>query len=140
MAASISAGFVHRGILAAHDMGKRFVVTMVMTICLVYRSSLGTFRMVQAIARLVMGSRLWLFVLVVCSRLRLWLWLLSCGVVVLLIPIARSTGVILVRVLRLEITDYGVFVTEFVTYGGRTCATRTGTPIVAGAEFAVQFV
>lgn len=93
MAASVTVGLVRRGVLAAYDVRKRFVVTMVMTVWLVYRSSLGTIGMVQAIAWLIVRSRLWL-VLVVGSML----CLLSCGVI-LLVPVTRSACVIFVWVL-----------------------------------------
>lgn len=46
---------------------------------------------------------------------------------------------VFVRVFRFKVTDYSVFVTKFVTNGGRT-GTGTGTPTVVGTEFAVQFV
>lgn len=108
---------------------------MVMTVWLMYRSSLGTLGMVQPVARLVMRSRLRLLVLVVGCVL----WLLSSGVV-LLVPIARSACVVFVRVLRFEITDYGVLVTEFVPNGSGTGRVGTGTPTVVGTEFAAQFV
>lgn len=137
VAASVTAGFVRRRwVLAAYDVRKRFVVTMVMTVWLVYRSSLGTFGVIQPVVRLVVRSRLLrLFVLIV-GRVLL---LLSCGVV---LPIARSACVVFVWVLRLEITDYGVFMTKFVTTnsGVTGCAGTSSTPAVVGTEFAVQFV
>lgn len=137
VAASVTTGFVRRSwVLAAYDVRKRLVVTMVMTVWLVYRSSLGTFRVIQSVVRLVVCSRLLrLFVLVVgCVLL-----LLSCGIV---LPIARSACVVFVWVLRLEITDYGVFMSKFVTTnsGVTRCAGTAGTPAVVGTEFAVQFV
>uniref|UniRef100_A0A8D8L0H2 (northern house mosquito) hypothetical protein n=1 Tax=Culex pipiens TaxID=7175 RepID=A0A8D8L0H2_CULPI len=109
---------------------------MVMTVWLVNRSSLGTFGVIQPVVRLVVRSRLLrLFVLIV-GRVLL---LLSCGVV---LPIARSACVVFVWVLRLEITDYGVFMTKFVTTnsGVTGCVGTASTPTVVGTEFAVQFV
>lgn len=95
MAASVTAGIVRsRGILAAHNVREWFVVTVVMTVWLVYRSSLGALGMVQSVTRLVVRSRLRLLVLVVGCVL----WLLSSGVV-LLVPIARSAAVVFVWVL-----------------------------------------
>ena len=136
MAASVTTGiFCRRGIFAAYDVRVRFVVTMMMTVWLMYRSSLGTLGVVQTVARLVVRSRLRLFVLVVGCVL----WLLSSGVV-LLIPITRSACVVFVWVFRFEITDYGVFVTKFVANGGVTGRIGTGTPVMVGTEFAVQFV
>lgn len=112
MAASVTAGFVRRRrILAAYDMRECFMVTVVMTtIWLMNRSSLGTFRVVKSVARLVVRSRLRLFVLVMgCVLL-----LLSCGVV-LLKPITGSACVVFVWVFRFKITDYGVIVTKLMT-------------------------
>lgn len=96
MAASVTAGLVRCGILAAHDVRKWFVVTMVMTVWLVYRSSLGTVWMVQAaVWWIVMRSRLWLRLLLVVGCV---LRLLSRGVV-LLVPVTRSASMVLVWVL-----------------------------------------
>lgn len=95
MAASVTVGFVRRGILAAHDVREWFVVAMVMTIWLVYRSSLGTFGMVQAVAWLIVRSRLWLRLVLVVGCM---LCLLSCSVV-LLVPVTRSACMVLVWVL-----------------------------------------
>lgn len=134
VAASVPVGFVRCWVLAAYDVRELFVVTMVMTVRLVDRSSLGPFGMVQPVAWLVVRSRLRLFVLVVGCVLRL----LSRSVI-LLVLVARSACMVFVRVFRFKVTDYGVFVTKLVTNGGRT-GTGTGTPTVVGTEFAVQFV
>lgn len=96
MAASVTAGLVRCGILAAHDVRERFVITMVMTVWLVYRSSLGPVGMVQAVIWLtVVRSRLWLRLVLVVGCM---LCLLSRGVV-LLVPVTRSACMVLVWVL-----------------------------------------
>lgn len=134
VAASVPVGFVRCWILAAYDVRERFVVTMVMTVRLVDRSSLGTFGVVKPVIWLVVRSRLRLFVLVVGCVLRL----LSRSVF-LLVLVAGSACVVFVRVFCFKITDYSVFMTKFVTNGGRTGA-GSGTPAMVGTEFALQVV